>query len=67
MEREIQHLGFFADDYDGVLKRAEKIGIPLLMSAETDIPGMGHGRGAYLDTLEKVGILVEIIELKQSA
>ena len=62
----VQHLGFFTDDYDGVLKRAEKIGIPVLMSAETDVAGMGHVRGAYLDTLEKAGILLEIIEVKQS-
>ncbi len=62
----VQHLGFFTDDYDGVLKRAEKIGVPVLMSAETDVPGMGHVRGAYLDTLEKTGILFEIIEVKQS-
>lgn len=62
----VQHLGFFTDDYDGVLKKAEQIGIPVLMSAETDVPGMGHVRGAYLDTLEKIGILVEIIEVKQS-
>ncbi len=62
----VQHLGFFTDDYDGVLKRAEKIGIPVLMSAETDVPGMGHVRAAYLDTSEKIGVLVEIIEVKQS-
>ena len=62
----VQHLGFFTDDYDGVLKRAEKIGVAILMSAETDVPGMGHIRGAYLDTLEKTGILFEIIEVKQS-
>ncbi len=62
----VQHLGFFTDDYDGVLKKAEKTGIPVLMSAETDVPGMGHVRGAYLDTLEKIGVLVEIIEVKQS-
>jgi len=61
----IQHLGFFTDDYDGVLKRAERLGISVLMSAETDVPGMGHVRAAYLDTLEKIGTLVEIIEVKQ--
>jgi hypothetical protein len=59
----IQHLG--TDDYDGVLSRAERLGISVLMSAETDVSGMGHVRAAYLDTLEKIGTLVEIIEEKQ--
>ncbi|RPI99230.1 MAG: hypothetical protein EHM36_16305 [Deltaproteobacteria bacterium] len=61
----IQHLGFFTDDYDGVLMRAEKLSILVLMSAETDVPGMGHVRAAYLDTSEKIGFLVEVIEVKQ--
>ncbi len=60
----VQHLGFFTDEYDRVLKRAEEMGISVLMSAETDVPGMGHIRGAYLDTLDSAGTLIEIIEIK---
>ena len=60
----VQHLGFLTDEYDQVLKRAEKLGIELLMWAETDVPGMGHIRGAYLDTCDLIGVLVEIIEIK---
>jgi methylmalonyl-CoA/ethylmalonyl-CoA epimerase len=60
----VQHIGFFTDDYDGVLARAEKLDIPVLMWAETDVPGMGHVRGAYLDTYEKVGVIFEIIEVR---
>ena len=49
-----------------VVQRTEKIGIDVLMRAETDVPGMGHVRAAYFDTLEKIRSLVEIIEVKQS-
>lgn len=59
----VQHLGFFTDDYDGVLMRAEKLAIPVLMWAETDVPGMGHIRAAYFDTYDKVGVLFEVIEM----
>jgi catechol 2,3-dioxygenase-like lactoylglutathione lyase family enzyme len=60
----VQHLGYLSDDYDGVLARAGKLGIEVLMWAETDVAGMGHVRGAYLDTLELLGTLVEVIEVK---
>ena len=60
----VQHLGFLTDEYDQVLKRAEKLGIEVLMWGETDVPGMGHIRGAYLDTYDLIGVLVEIIEVR---
>ena len=60
----VQHLGFLTDEYDQVLKRAEKMGVEVLMWAETDVAGMGHVRGAYLDTRDLIGTLVEIIEVK---
>jgi len=59
----IQHLGCITDDYDGVLERARKLNIAVLMSAETDVPGMGHVRAAYLDTLPVMGTLLEVIEV----
>ncbi len=60
----VQHLGFLTDDYDGVLARAEALGIPVLMSAETDVEGMGHVRAAYLDTVDLAGVLCEVIEIR---
>lgn len=60
----VQHLGFITDEYDQVLKRAEELGVEVLMWAETEVPGMGKIRGAYLDTYDLVGVLVEIIEIK---
>ena len=60
----VQHLGFFTNEYDAVLNRAEALGIEVLMWAETDVEGMGHVRGAYLDTYDMVGTLIEIIEVK---
>ena len=62
----VQHLGFLTDEYDQVLKRAEKVGVEVLMWAETEVAGMGHVRGAYLDTQDLIGTLVEIIEVKSS-
>lgn len=60
----VQHLGYLSDDYDGVLTRARNLGIDVLMWAETEVAGMGHVRGAYLDTLEVLGTLIEVIEVK---
>lgn len=60
----VQHLGFVTEEYDQVLQRAEALGIDVLMWAETEVPGMGRVRGAYLDTLALIGVLVEIIEIK---
>jgi len=59
----LQHLGCITDDYDGVLERARELNISVLMSAETDVPGMGHVRAAYLDTLPLMGTLIEVIEV----
>ncbi|MBI5014817.1 MAG: VOC family protein [Deltaproteobacteria bacterium] len=60
----VQHLGYLSEDYDGALARASAMGVEVLMWAETDVAGMGHVRGAYLDTLELLGTLVEVIEIK---
>ena len=60
----VQHLGFLTDEYDQVLKRAENLGIEVLMWGETDVPGIGHIRTAYLDTYDLIGVLIEIIEVK---
>jgi methylmalonyl-CoA/ethylmalonyl-CoA epimerase len=54
------------DDYEGVLERAEKLKIKVLMSAETDVPGMGHVRAAYLDTYDPAGTFFEAIEVTPS-
>jgi methylmalonyl-CoA/ethylmalonyl-CoA epimerase len=63
----VQHLGYITDEYDRVLERAKALGIEVLMWAQTDVPGMGHVRGAYLDTFPLMGVLVEIIEIKPFA
>lgn len=62
----VQHLGFLCNDYDRVLAQAASMNISVLMSAETFVEGMGHVRGAYLDTLDKAGVLFEIIEIRPS-
>ncbi|MFH2045153.1 MAG: VOC family protein [Pseudomonadota bacterium] len=60
----VQHLGFMTDECDEVLKRAESIGIEILMRVEADVPHMGHVKAAYLDTYDLMGVVVEIIEVK---
>lgn len=62
----VQHLGFVTDEYDEVLKRADKLGIELLMWGEANVPGVGRIRGAYLDTYDLMGVVVEIIEMKSN-
>jgi catechol 2,3-dioxygenase-like lactoylglutathione lyase family enzyme len=59
----VQHLGFVTDEYDQVLKRADKLGIEVLMWGEADVPGAGHIRAAYLDTSNLMGVVVEVIEM----
>jgi hypothetical protein len=60
----LQHIGFFTDDYDGVLKRAEKLGIPVLFSVDASAEGVGHIRGTYFDTRPLTGVILEVIEIK---
>jgi 4-hydroxyphenylpyruvate dioxygenase-like putative hemolysin len=63
----VQHLGFVCNDYERVLSQAESMNIPVLMSAETFVEGMGHVRGVYLDTLDLAGVLFEVIEIRPVA
>jgi 4-hydroxyphenylpyruvate dioxygenase-like putative hemolysin len=60
----LQHIGFMTDDYDGVLQRAEKLGIPALFSIEGSVEGVGHVRGTYFDTRPLTGVVFEVIEFK---
>jgi methylmalonyl-CoA/ethylmalonyl-CoA epimerase len=60
----LQHIGFMTDDYDGVLQRAEKLGIPVLFSVEASAEGVGHIRGTYFDTRPLTGVIFEVIEIK---
>jgi hypothetical protein len=60
----LQHIGFMTDDYDGVLQRAEKLGIPVLFSVEASAEGVGHIRGTYFDTRPITGVIFEVIEIK---
>lgn len=60
----VQHLGFLPEDYDRALERAADLGIEVLMWAEADLPGIGRVRGAYLDTRDLVGVLLELVDIK---
>ena len=60
----MQHIGFMTDDYDGVLQRAEKLGLPVMFSIEASAEGVGHIRGTYFDTHPLTGVIFEVIEIK---
>jgi len=60
----MQHIGFMTDDYDGVLQRAEKLGLPVIFSIEASAQGVGHIRGTYFDTRPLTGVIFEVIEIK---
>ncbi len=50
------HLGFFVDDYDGLLDAATADGYAPVMSGV-----MGNSRFAYLDTVDEIGLYLELI------
>jgi len=57
----LQHLGFFVEDYDGWKAYLKKQGIEVLMEAETYIEGIGHVRGAYMESDKTGGVLFELL------
>jgi hypothetical protein len=50
------HHGYFVDDYDGLLAAAIDDGYPPVMSGV-----MGNSRFAYLDTVDEIGVYLELI------
>lgn len=60
----MHHFGFKTDEYDQVLKKAEALGIEVLLWVEVELSGKGLARAAYLDTYDLVGVIFEIIEIK---
>lgn len=60
----MQHLGFIVENYDEWLSYLKREGIDVLMSAETDVEGMGHVRAAYIQSDRIGGVLFELIEVK---
>jgi hypothetical protein len=60
----MQHIGFMTNDYDGVLQRAEKLGLPVIFSIEASAEGVGHIRGTYFDARPLTGVIFEVIEIK---
>ncbi len=60
----MQHLGFIVENYDEWLSYLKRKDIGVLMSAETDVEGMGHVRAAYIQSDRVGGVLFELIEVK---
>ncbi len=60
----MQHFGFIVENYDEWLSYLKHEGIGVLMSAETDVEGMGHVRAAYIQSDRVGGVLFELIEVK---
>jgi len=60
----LQHLGFMVEDYDGWKDYLVQQGIDVLMEAETDVEGLGHVRGAYMESDKTGGVLFELLDIK---
>jgi catechol 2,3-dioxygenase-like lactoylglutathione lyase family enzyme len=60
----LQHLGFMVDNYDEWKEYLKQQGIDVLMEAETDVQGLGHVRGAYMQTDQTGGVLFELLDIK---
>ena len=58
----LHHLGFIVDNYDAWMNYLKQQGTEVLMNAETDIPGFGHMRAAYMESNKTGGVLFELIE-----
>jgi catechol 2,3-dioxygenase-like lactoylglutathione lyase family enzyme len=60
----LQHLGFMVENYDEWKDYLGQQGIDVLMEAETDVEGLGHVRGAYMESDKTGGVLFELLEIK---
>jgi methylmalonyl-CoA/ethylmalonyl-CoA epimerase len=57
----VQHLGFLVEDMDEALKQAHEAGFEMLQDGSGfGLDGDGHY--AYLDSEEKFGVMIELIE-----
>lgn len=57
----VQHLGFLVDDMDEALNQAKEAGFAMLQDGSGfGLDGDGHY--AYLDSEEKFGVMIELIE-----
>jgi methylmalonyl-CoA/ethylmalonyl-CoA epimerase len=57
----VQHLGLLVDDMQAALAEAEAAGFTMIMDGSGFGPD-GDGHFAYLDTEEKFGVTLELIE-----
>lgn len=60
----LHHLGFFVSDLKGRLNFAEQLEIDVLMEGNFKTAGGGSVRFAYLDTQERCGIVLELLEIR---
>ncbi len=53
----VHHIAFIVKDMQGVVKRMEQNGMPLIQKGEYD-----GGRYAYMDTMKELKVLFELLE-----
>jgi hypothetical protein len=58
------HMGAVVRDFDDRLQRCAETGIDVLQSGSIRFAGGGACRFAYLDTLDRLGVILELIEMK---
>ena len=60
----LQHLGFQVPDLDRRRRMAEELGIPIMISGKFKTEGGGIATFAYLDTYDKCGMILELMEIR---
>lgn len=61
----LQHLGFYADNYEEWKAYAKEKGMEILCEAEVEDESRGKRRAFYMDSGEIGGVLFEIIEIEK--
>ena len=62
----LQHLGFYAENYDEWKMYAREKGMEILCEAEIEDELRGKRRAFYMDSSKVGGVLFEIIEMKKA-
>lgn len=59
----LHHLGFYVSDFEGQFKKADQLGLNVLLEGKFKTAGGGFVRFAYLDTRQMSGIITELIHI----
>lgn len=60
----LHHLGFFVSDFDQRISSLKEAGVEVIQQGYINTAGGTTSKFAYLDTVERCGINIELIETK---